>query len=457
MSRDRKILWSEGMFLSPHHFQQWDHEQEENLRFRLNSLVSFAWGLTEIKVNREGLLNGQFALLSCRGALPGGLRLDIPENDMLPASRPIEGHFPAAADCLEVYLGVPVHRAGAANVHLEGIEGPKAKRYRSELVRVTDEVSGENERDIAIARKNIRVLFGDEPLIDCDHLKIAEIRRTPQGSLALDETYIPPSLQLHASKYLMEMVLRLLEILHAKSGSLGETRGQRTRGLAEFGTSDVANFWLLHTVNHYIPLLDHYYRVGSSHPEQLFLILAQLAGELITFSPTAHPRDIPKYDHLNLKNTFVTMDQMIQELLKTVIPTGAVQIPLNRESESKFTAKIVDDQLILGAQLFLAATAEIPEGQLITEVPQQAKISSIDKIESLLGLALPGVPLIHRSVPPSPMRVKLGYQYFRLEDQGGPEIQQHLEAIRSSRTIAIRIPNPKRFAGLKLELWSIKD
>jgi len=36
-------------------------------------------------------------------------------------------------------------------------------------------------------------------------------------------------------------------------------------------------------------------------------------------------------------------------------------------------------------------------------------------------------------------------------------MQLHWDAICKSRNIAIRIPNPKRFAGLKLELWSIKD
>ncbi len=457
MSGDRRVLWSEGMFLSPHHFQQWDNENEENLAFVLRSLVSFGWGLTEIKVNREGLINNRFALLSCRGMFPGGLRFDIPDSDALPPARTIEGHFPAAVSSLDVYLGVPSKRVGASNVHLNGPEERQPKRYRSEMIRVADEVTGENEKDIAISRKNLKILFGDESLTEYEHLKIAEMKRTPQGLVSLEETFIPAALHLRASPFLMEMILRLLEILYTKSTSLSEGRGQRTRGLAEFSTSDLANFWLLHTVNSFIPLLDHAYRFGTVHPEKLFLTLSQMAGALLTFSPAGHPRDLPKYDHLNLKSTFVQLDATIQELLKTVIPTGAVQIPLQRDSESRFSAKILDDQLLIGAQLFLAASADIPEGQLIMELPQQAKISSVDKIESLLGLALPGVSLVHRSIPPSPLRVKLGFQYFRLEDQGGPETMLHWEAIRSSRTIAFRIPNPKRFAGLKLELWSIKS
>ncbi|MCI0419360.1 MAG: type VI secretion system baseplate subunit TssK [Acidobacteria bacterium] len=457
MSRSRRILWTEGMFLTPHHFQQWDNYYENTLDFRLKALTAFAWGLTELEIRREGISNGQVTLTRCSGLLPGGTAFSIPESDEAPPTRSVEGHFTAAAKSLDVYLGVGLKRSSASNVAFDAKEGARPARFRSDLIKVIDEASGENERELPVVQHNLRILFADEALTDYETIKIAELKRTGQGVIALDENYIPPCLCIAASRYLQDMTLRLLEILHAKGSSLGEGRGQRTRGLAEFSTGDVANFWLLHTVNSFIPILDHYHRTSRSHPEQLFLMLAQLAGELMTFSPSGQPRDLPKYNHVNLGLTFVPLDETIQELLKTVIPTGAVQIPLKRESESKFTGQIVDDQLVIGAQVFLAASAEISEGQLITELPQQAKISSMDRIESLLGLALPGVALAHRPVPPSPLRVKLDYQYFRLENQGTPEIQQHWDAICRSRNIAIRIPNPKRFAGLKLELWSIKE
>jgi hypothetical protein len=95
---------------------------------------------------------------------------------------------------------------------------------------------------------------------------------------------------------------------------------------------------------------------------------------------------LPRYDHNNLAFTFVPLEEKIQELLKTVIPTGAVQIPLKKESESKFTGQIVDDQLVTNAQVILAASAEMSEGQLIME--QAAAPSTA---ESLLGLALPAL------------------------------------------------------------------
>jgi type VI secretion system protein ImpJ len=112
--------------------------------------------------------------------------------------------------------------------------------------------------------------------------------------------------------------------------------------------------------------------------------------------------------------------------------------------------------LLVGAQVFLAAKADIPEHQLIEELPRQAKISSVDKISSLLGLALPGVALVHRPIPPHPLHVKLGLQYFRMENRGDAEGQMHWDAICKSRTLTIRVPG-QRFPGLRLELWSIKE
>jgi type VI secretion system protein ImpJ len=445
------------MFLTPHHFQQWDNYHEDTLNFRFNCLTAFGWGLADIQINREGLANGQFTLLRCSGLMPGGLAINIPESDDVPSPRAIGDHFAPSAESLDVHLAAPLKRTGSANVRLDGSEGPYPARFRSDLIRVADEITGENEREIAVARKNFRILFGNESVADHESIKIAVLKRTSTGAITLEDKYIPPSLRISASRYLTEVLLRLLEILHTKSSSLSEHRGQRIGSMSEFSTYDVTNFWRLHTVNSFIPRLDHYYRVGTSHPEQLFVTLAQLAGELISFSPTLQPKDLPKYNHTDLSGAFTRLDETIQELLKAGGEELAVLIPLTKESESKFTARIVDDQLLISSQILLAASAEIPEHQLIAEIPQQAKISSMDNIESLLGLALPGVALVHRPVPPAPLRVKLGYHYFRLETLGTPEIKYHWEAIRSSRTIAIRIPNPRRFAGLKLELWAIKE
>ena len=65
------------------------------------------------------------------------------------------------------------------------------------------------------------------------------------------------------------MLQQIVEILITKSGSLGEQRRSRNASLADFTTSEVAVFWLLHTINSSIPEMSHYFRSPLVHPERL--------------------------------------------------------------------------------------------------------------------------------------------------------------------------------------------
>ncbi len=455
MRMKSKMLWSEGMFLSPHHFQQWEDYQEQTLDFRLSSLVSFNWGLTELEINREGIANGHFSIIKCSGIFPGGTVFYGPEADEPIPARVFKDFLDPSMHTLDVFLALPSKSASSRNLSIDAGDSSQPTRYRKDSIRVVDQNTGENEREVIVAKNNLHLLFSGEQLGHYDHIQIARLKQEGSGTVALDETYIPPCLHIGCSPVLAGVIRRLSEVLHAKSASLSETRSQRTTGLVEFSSSDLGNFWLLHTVNSFIPILDHYARIKQSHPEALFTSLAQLAGALTTFSPSVQPKDLAGYDHNNLSKTFLNLERALQELLKSVMPEGAVQIPIEKESDSKFTAQIASDQLLFDAQVFLAAKADMPDHQLIEELPRQAKISSTDQINSLLGLALPGVLLSHRPAPPAPLRVKLGYQYFRFEEREDSESRKHWEAICKSRTLAVRVPG-QRFPGLTLELWSIK-
>jgi len=445
------------MLLSPHHFQQWDRFIHSSLQFRVKSISPFYWGFTELEINREGLENGHFSIIKCGGILPGGTAFKISDNDGPPLSAAaLRNSLDPSVQSVNVYLALPADQPSSRNVFESEESGSQPRRYIKQSITIVDENSGENERQIAVVRPNLQMLLGEEAIAGYDHIQIARLRQESGGAFVIDETYIPPCLQISCSAAITGIVRRLLETLHAKSASLSESRSQRAAGMLEYGSTDLGNLWLLHTVNSAIPVIDHFYRMRQAHPESLFLSLAQLAGALTTFSPSAHPRDLPHYDHSDLSKTFFGIEKAIQESLKAVVPAGAVEIALERESDSKFTAYIADEQLLISSQVFLAAKADVPDSQLIEDLPRQAKISSADTINSLLGLALPGVALIHSPIPPHPLRVKLGLQYFRLESRRDAESQKHWEQICKSRTLAIRVPG-QRFPSLKMELWSIKE
>ncbi len=449
MTRYRKVVWNEGMLIGPHHFQQWDNYHEGLLSTRLASLVSYEWGMLDVQFSREAIANGSFELTRCRAVLPDGLWLDVPQTDVAPAARLVETHFGPDEERLDVYLAVPAQRAGAANFQSNGALPSPTIRYWQDAGAVTDETTGDNERQIALARSNLRLLFGDEVRDGYSAVKIAEVARTATGQLTFSETFVPPALDVAASPWLVNVLRQLIEVLITKSSTLGERRRQRGASLADFNTSEVAVFWLLHTVNSSIPRLAHLFRTRSVHPERLYYEMIELAGGLMTFAIDRHPKDIVAYDHEDLYGTFSRLAADIRDMLETVIPTRCVPIQLDSERESLYTGRVSDDRLLAEADFYLAVRSTAPVADLIRAVPRTVKIASRDVINNIIGSALPGIALSHVPSPPASIPTRVGFQYFAL-DGSGPI----WENIKGAKTIAVYVPD--EIPEEKLEMYAIK-
>ncbi len=449
MEYAQKVLWSEGMFLTPHHFQQADRYTENLISRRLAAIRSLGWGVCRLQINTDALANGEFVLSKCAAILPDGTALDTPDLDPLPPARPIDAAFDAKRNSLGVYLATPLARAGNLAFSAEGVSDGRPTRYHRRSLSAADENSGGSEREIVLAAKTLRILFEGEPSDDYVTLKIAELSRSASGKYTLSDLYVPPCLYLSSSSHLVAYLRRILEMISAKSTDLSSQRRQRSTGLVEFTMSEAANFWFLHTVNATIPVLMHLHGHPDVHPEDVFLVLARLAGELFTFSGEGHPKDLPQYSHDAVGASFASMEKKISDLMGTVIPTRCSPIPLEKLRDSLFKGQLRDDRLLEG-QFYLAVMADVPEDKIIKEVPLKAKVSSSDKVDGLIAAALKGLPLRHLPSPPAEIPVQPGRQYFQVDKTG-----DHWEAVKKSRSISFYIP--PEFKNLKLELMGVKE
>ncbi len=449
MSKYRKIVWNEGMLLTPHHFQQSDNYHEELLNSRVRSMMQHEYGILDLQVNNEAVANGNFQITNCRAVLPDGLMVNVPDAEAAPDLRPVGGHFGVEAERLGVHLAIPAKKMGEANFQGGGASANGNLRFLQEGALVKDETSGTNEQPLAYAKSNLRIIFDDEIRDGFTTLKIAELQRTPTGQLKLSDDYIPPILKSSASPWLVNMLRQLVEILITKSGSLGEQRRSSNASLADFTTSEMAVFWLLNTINGSIPTMAHYFRSPMLHPERLYIAMAELVGKLMTFSLEAHPKDIVKYDHDDLHFTFFTLSGQLKDLLETVIPSRCVAIPLEKTRDTLYVGRIDDERLLKEAGFYLAVRAQLPEAKLMEGVPRVVKIASRDVIDSVIGSALPGVVLTLASPPPAPIPTRVGFKYFRL-DTIGP----YWNGINGSKVISVYVPND--IPDEKLELYAVK-
>ncbi|HEU4532774.1 MAG TPA: type VI secretion system baseplate subunit TssK, partial [Polyangiaceae bacterium] len=51
----RKPVWTEGLFLTQHHFQQLDRYHEALVGERLGAAVGYDWGVSEIDIDERAI------------------------------------------------------------------------------------------------------------------------------------------------------------------------------------------------------------------------------------------------------------------------------------------------------------------------------------------------------------------------------------------------------------------
>ena len=433
MKQLQPVLWTKGTFLTPQHLQLQDRFLEDSLNFRLQALKFCAWGFSEVVLDQELLAEGQLAVTRASGIFPDGLLFDIPGPDQPPPSKALAEFFDPGVRDLDIYLTVPDYKLKGLNV--AGLGRVAGSRYLAEIANVRDDNTGTGERPIQIARKNLRLLAANETREGSSALRIANVERTEAGAFRLNPRFVPPLLEVRASDYLRGLVNGILEILSAKSTQLAGGRRQKNQSLADFTASDIANFWLLYTVNSHIPVLSHLLQGQRCHPEELFSELTALGASLTTFSTTVRPRDLPLYDHLNLSRVFADLDEKLRLLLESVVPTNVVSLPLKQLKNTIYATAIDQDKYLANTRMYLAFSADTSEESIIRKVPQLVKACSASQIEQLINMALPGITLSHVTVPPSAIPVKMKYQYFSL-NQAGPA----WEAVIRSRNFAAHVP-----------------
>lgn len=443
MRQMQPVLWTKGVVLTPQHLQVQDRFLEDLLQFQLSALTFAPWGFQRIEIDQEALANGELSLVAASGLFSDGLLFDFPGADAPPPAKSIEQSWTADQGALDIFLSVAKYRDNDLNVGSATHGG--GARYVAEVLRRRDENTGGAEKSIQVARKNLRLLTRGESLEGSSTLPVARVKRTATGELQLDPDFVPPLIDVAASESLMAIVRRLVETLSARSSALAGTRRQRNQSLADFSITDVASFWLLYTINTHFPRLRHLFETRHGHPEHLFEAMSALAGALTTFSATAHPRQLPAYDHGNPGPCFASLDAILRDLLETVVPPGFVSLPLRSVRSTIYAVAIDQDRYLSAPQFYLAVRAGVPARELTQRVPEVFKVASHDQLDVLIRRSLPGLGLSYVPNPPASIQVKLDYHYFRLENAG-----PHWGAVTQSRNVAVHVPED--FADPQLEL-----
>jgi type VI secretion system protein ImpJ len=152
MSSRNPVLWKEGLFIKPQHFQQLVHSAQAGVLQQMASLNEAYYGFSELKLNDEYLRFGKVAIVQARGIMPDGTVFDIP-GDMAPPP-PIEIDGNAAHQTL--YLCLPLRTASALEVRWP--ESETNSRYQAHPVLIKDTHSPDGDAEtVDLAVPNLQL------------------------------------------------------------------------------------------------------------------------------------------------------------------------------------------------------------------------------------------------------------------------------------------------------------
>ena len=409
----RKLVWTEGLFVTQHHFQQLDRYHEALLGERLRAALPWEWGVTSFEVDERALASNQVMISHLVAVLPDGTPLSCHEGkaDAIPP-RSFATEFSPQATSLDVFVALVHEMDGASNVDLDG-SAIHVARYARVRESVVDANTGTGEIPIDRGRPLVRLLFGEEVRGSFDAIRIGQLVRGPTGTVAIAPDCVPPVLRIGASPWIIQQFRGLLATMTARQKTLSQARRQRTAGSIEVDAADAMRFMFLDLINGSIPMFAHMVDAGTMHPEQAYLVLASFIGRLCSFSD-ADPTALPRFDYLDLGATMAPMFALASRLLNSIISDRYAQIPLERREDGVHVGR-TSGQEVMNSDFYVAVWGTLPEAQVRERLPKLMKVASVNQIKAILSSAINGAQLELEYRPPSALPIKPGVTFFRLQ------------------------------------------
>ncbi|OOF24511.1 type VI secretion system-associated protein [Salinivibrio proteolyticus] len=439
-----RVIWSEGLFIKPQHFQQQQRYSEYLLEERLTSVSKYLYGVSELSLNPEYLAFGRIAIERAVGVMPDGTAFRIPQEDVMPDALEIED---SSLSNQLIYLAVPLRSESIMEVNWPDDKG--SGRYESRRIDVRDVHSVQGDTTtLDVSPIHLQLMLEKEDRSAYASIPVARIlEKRPDGSVVLDPDFIPCHFNVAGNATLHRFINEMAGLMHERAKNIA----QRISSPSQGGVADVSDFMLLHSLNRLQPQMKHLASLGSLHPERLYECLSSVCGELATFTDESRlAPTLPAYNHDMPSESFWPVIRYLRQSLSVVLEPRAVSIQLDKRNYGLMVAPIQDPQLMDSAEFIVAVKARMPLDELRRLFTQQTKVSSVEKIRELISLQLPGIPLIPLPVAPRQLPYHAGYTYYQLDKESSAWAM-----LSNSSGFAFHVA--AAFDDLDIQFWAIRD
>lgn len=450
-----KVIWYEGAFIRPQHFQQQERYLLHQLDSRTRVQFPYGYGFSHLSLGLQSLEFGQIELSQCAGVFQDGTTFNAPEFDDLPNTIKVAD---GTKDAL-VYLAIPAKQLTAAEIgeQDEDLDRSHVARFRSKNKKVVDVSDNQGtEADLKLGQLHLRLFIENHKAQERDNrvpegylkLPVARIVEVRSGRIKIDEQFIATILHYSQSKVLTDFIAQMHGIFSARADSIAARVSGRD---FKRGVADTTDLMLLQMLNRYEPQFAHFESLEGLHPLFLYQLLLGFSGELSTFmKQSKRPIKYPLYDHDLPGDCFKFIMQDIKQSFSVVQDERVLSIPISAPNQYGIRAARINTPDILDTSLFvLAVRAEVSEEMIRQEFPSQIKVAPGERIHRLINSNLPGVEIKPMPVAPREIPYITGFTYFEINNR-----HSMWRELKQSAGLAFHVAG--NFPGLEMQLWAIK-
>ena len=406
-SHFNRVVWLEGMFLSPQHFQQQERYLEHYSRQLFSIRHQDSAGFLTLRIDNEQLKAGKIYLREASGIFQDGTPFSIHED----ICRTIENVEPGTV----IYLALPLSRRGAVDTLLKE-KASRAVRKVSFQKTVMDSNDGGNDPvDMLLADLNPGLFHEGESLDHYTFLAVARIHEIrTDGELILDPTFIPQCLDYKVSSYLEEQVQSLQALVKQRAAMLAAQVGV-DGAQKSFHTLQITYMWL-QSLNRYsagLKLMNEERNVSSS---DLYRYLVIMAADLSTFTKSLAP-EFAAFDERAVYQSFAPLLANLMMNLRHASREKVFTIDWDRrlfDRRRLLRARIDDRTLFNDSRFVLAVVSSIGKDRTREVFPIAGKLCGHGRIAERVRSALPGVPIQPINAPIE-LKPKGNTAYFEVD------------------------------------------
>lgn len=427
------IQWHEGMLLLPQHFQQLDIRTQQILRYHLNQLAPFYWGVETLQFDETLLTSGNCRLISFRGVLPDGTFIDA-----LPSSSPyLEVDLTQETAQLQggplyIYLCLPELNGDSSDIL------GQLPRFRSvEGQNVVDVNTGDTPVSIPRLELRLELIAAKEPPPKYVSMPIAQVKY--DGKVYAFEQYQPPILSVTPSTLLWSLCDKIPTNIRGKLSYIQQklqSIGQNQNLVTTQHELDTIRIQLLSS----LLVFEAYAQINKAHPFSLYCELCSIAGTVSGISRESMPPKFMAYNHNNSLLNFNETISYIQRVLNEVQESYSTLV-FNKDDRT-FSLQLhpdwTGDEIYVGVQ----APPSMPQDKVLSwinncviasqdnvEVIRESRTlganrSVIDSVPSLDLVPPVGITLVGINVDPKSVNFKETLQIFNISDNAAERPQE---------------------------------